>query len=84
LWRGFPVYPLRLREERPAGEAVIEFIIDRDGRARLPRVVSATQEAFGWAAAAAISQWVFAPPLRKGEPTEVRVSVPVGFEPPAG
>jgi TonB family protein len=83
LWRGFPVYPQRLRAERPAGRAVIEFIVDREGRARLPRVVSATHDAFGWAAAAAISQWVFEPPQRQGQATEVRVSIPVDFSPPA-
>ncbi len=83
LWRGFPVYPSSLRAERPAGKAVIEFVIDRDGRVRLPRVVSATHEAFGWAAATALSQWVFEPPQRQGNPTEIRVSIPVDFTPPA-
>ncbi len=82
LWRGFPVYPQALLERRPSGEALIEFIIDRGGRARLPLVVSATDDAFGWAAAAAVSQWVFEPPVRNGQPTDVRVRIPVGFKPP--
>jgi TonB family protein len=82
LWRGFPVYPQALLERKPSGEALIEFIIDRDGRARLPLVVSATDEAFGWAAATAVSQWVFEPPVRNGQPTDVRVRIPVGFKPP--
>jgi TonB family protein len=83
LWRGFPVYPAALRAERIPGAARIEFIIDREGRARLPRVVSATRDEFGWAAATAISQWVFERPMRKGEPVDVRVSIPVDFPPPA-
>lgn len=82
LWRGFPVYPAALREQKPTGQAVIEFIVDRDGRARLPRIVSATQEEFGWAAATAIGQWVFERPRRGGEPVDVRVSIPVQFAPP--
>lgn len=82
LWRGFPVYPAELREAGATGEAVIEFIIDRGGRVRLPRVKSATREEFGWAAANAISQWVFAPPRRQGEPADVKVSIPVQFTPP--
>ena len=82
LWRGFPVYPAVLKGDKPEGEADIEFVIDRDGRARLPRIVSATRPEFGWAAATAINQWVFAPPSRGGEPTEVRVRVPVSFAPP--
>ena len=82
LWRGFPFYPANLTDPKPTGEALIEFIIDRDGRVRLPHIKSATQEEFGWAAATAISQWVFAPPRRKGEPVDVRVSIPIEFSPP--
>ena len=82
LWRGFPVYPAALREEQVRGAAEIEFIIDRDGRVRLPRVKSATREEFGWAAATAISQWVFERPMRKGEPVDVTVTIPVSFTPP--
>lgn len=82
LWRGFPVYPAALREEQLKGSAEIEFIIDHDGRARLPRVKSATHEKFGWAAATAISQWVFERPTRKGEPVDLTVTIPVNFNPP--
>lgn len=82
LWRGFPVYPQALRTERLTGEATIEFVIDRDGRARLPRIVSASRDEFGWAAATAISQWVFERPMRSGAPVDVRVSIPVNFPPP--
>jgi TonB family protein len=65
------------------GEAEVEFVIDRHGRVRLPRVVRATEEAFGWAAATAVSQWVFEAPTKGGEPAEVVVRVPVGFKPTA-
>lgn len=82
LWRGFPVYPQGLVERQLTGEAQIEFIIDRDGRARLPKIVSATDDAFGWAAATAISQWVFERPTKAGEPVDVTVRIPVGFKPP--
>ncbi len=82
LWRIGPRYPAALLAEKPTGEAMIEFIIDRTGRARLPLVSSATHEAFGWAAATAISQWVFEPPMRNGEAVDVRVSIPVSFSPP--
>lgn len=82
IWRTRPVYPRGLLTEKPGGRAMVEFIIDRDGRARLPRIVSATRDEFGWAAATAISQWVFARPLRGGQPVDVRVSIPVDFAPP--
>jgi TonB family protein len=82
LWRGFPVYPQQLLAEHPSGRALIEFVIDRDGRARMPRVVETTAPEFGWAGAAAIAQWVFERPLRGGQPVDVTVRVPVEFQPP--
>lgn len=65
--------------EKKAGEAVVEFVVDRDGRVRLPNVISATAPEFGWSAATAISQWVFKAPTRAGKPTEVKVRLPMKF-----
>jgi len=61
------------------GSAKIEFIINSAGRACLPRVVEAAQPEFGWAAAAALNQWIFAPPMRDGKPAGVRVQAPFDF-----
>ena len=83
LWRGYPVYPQELKARELTGEAQVEFVIDRTGRVRLPRVLSATEDAFGWAAMTAVSQWVFEPPTKRGEPVDIRVRVPVGFKPGA-
>lgn len=78
-----PIYPVALKTAgAPQGEASIEFVIAKDGRARLPRIVSATHEEFGWAAATAVAQWVFKAPLRGGEPVDVKVSIPISFSPP--
>ena len=83
LWRIPPTYPETLRAENPApkGTAEIEFIIDREGRVRLPGVAAASHELFGRAAVVAVSQWVFEPPTRGGEPTDVRVRLPLQFAP---
>jgi len=81
LWRAMPVYPSALKAESASGRGEVEFIIDRTGRARAPKITSATHEEFGWAAATAISQWVFAPPTRGGEPVDVRVRIPLDFSP---
>jgi TonB family protein len=84
IYRVAPGYPLALRKAgAPPGHADIEFIIDRDGRARLPRVVSATSEEFGWAAATAVSQWIFKAPMKGGQPVDVRVRIPFDFKSPA-
>lgn len=84
LYRVAPIYPATLLTgDRPNGTAEIEFVIDRDGRARLCRITSATHPEFGWAAATAVSQWLFKAPLRAGQATEVKVKIPFNFVPPA-
>ncbi|HEX2853310.1 MAG TPA: TonB family protein [Opitutaceae bacterium] len=83
VYRVAPGYPAALAAgERPSGNTTIEFVIDRDGRARLPRIVSATHEEFGWAAATAVGQWIFKAPKRAGEPAEAKVQIPFNFVPP--
>jgi TonB family protein len=79
LWRVSPTLSETLREVTKGGKADIEFIVDRDGRARLPRIVSATHEDLGWAAATAVKQWVFEIPTRGGVPVDVRVRIPFTF-----
>jgi TonB family protein len=77
-----PVYPGRLLAEKLSGGATIQFIVDRDGRCRMARIISATREEFGWAAATAVGQWVFDPPRRGGQSADVKVTVPFHFSPP--
>jgi TonB family protein len=81
-YREPPAYPAKLLSEKLAGEAEIAFIIDREGHCRLARIVSATHELFGWAAATAVERWVFDPPKRGGQPADVRVTIPFTFDPP--
>jgi TonB family protein len=76
------LYPRELaKQANVPGEAEIEIVIDRTGRVQLPRIVSATHEAFGWAAATAASMWVFKAPMRGGEAVDVRVRIPFQFQP---
>ncbi|MBI3884431.1 MAG: TonB family protein [Opitutae bacterium] len=82
LWQPGPAYPNALREQQLTGDAEMEFVIDRTGRVRVPRTVKATAPEFGWAAAMAVGQWVFAPPMRKGEPVEVRARISINFTKP--
>jgi TonB family protein len=80
VYRVAPLYPASLPVgSRRAGRAEIEFTIDREGRCRFPRIVSATQPEFGWSAATAVAQWVFQPPMREGKPVDVLVKIPFEF-----
>ena len=85
--RPSPVYPETLRKEGLPGTAVIEFFIDRQGDAQLPRIVSSSHEEFGYAAAQAVAAWRFAPPRKNKKAAIARVQVPFEFavgNPPPG
>lgn len=80
-----PVFPSSLRGSSvKQGKATLEFYIDPAGIVRLPKVLSATDPAFGWSAAAAVLTWRFAPPLKGGQPAIVKVTgLPLDFAAPA-
>ena len=61
--------------------ALIEFIVDREGHAQLPRIVSSSDADFGWAAATAVARWQYSAPTRKGKNADVFVRVPIEFVP---
>jgi TonB family protein len=62
---------------------MIEVLVDEEGRARLPRVVSATDPAFGYAAVQAVSTWWFEPPRAAGKTVVARAQIPFRFGPKA-
>lgn len=80
LERQSPVFPRLSKITEDRGDALIEFFIDQDGFAQLPRIVEASAPAFGYAACQAISEWKFEPPLKEGKPVVVKVRVPVEFK----
>jgi TonB family protein len=81
-----PVFPKELLEKATAGKTVIEILIDEKGHAKLPRVISASDPAFGYAAVQAVSAWWFQPPHQNGKPVITRVRIPMDFnvEPTSG
>jgi TonB family protein len=74
-----PRFPLQVPADVMDGDAVVECIIDKHGRVRLPRVKSASDEAFGYAAVQAVSAWWFEPPLVNGKGVAVREEIPLRF-----
>ena len=77
LSRRAPVFPATGKAD--AGEAVIEVFDDSDGHARLPRIVSATEPAFGYAAAQAAGEWRFEVPKAGGKAAVTRLRIPFRF-----
>ena len=74
-----PVYPSNLRNAGAEGTATIEFFVDAQGDAQLPRVVEASAPEFGYAAAQAVATWRFTAPKKGGKATVVRVRQPLNF-----
>jgi TonB family protein len=82
VYRTTPVYPAELRSEDTTGQALVEFIIDREGHGRIAHIISASREEFGVSAATAVEQWIFDPPTRGHQPVDVRVRIPINFPRP--
>ena len=77
-----PGFPRSLYGRVAKGTAMIELLVDEKGRARLPRIVSASDPAFGWAALQAVETWRFDPPVSGGKSVVTRVRVPFEFSSP--
>lgn len=79
LSRKPPDLPLSRRGANAGGDALVEFIIDRRGFARLPRVVEATSPDLGDAAVSAVATWRFEAPRQNGRTVDALVRVPIRF-----
>jgi TonB family protein len=77
-----PVFPSALIGKVDKGQAVVEFLIDQEGKVQLPRVVSATDPAFGYAAVQGAAAWTFAPLTSHGKSVAVRAQMPINFTTP--
>ena len=61
------------------GNGLSEFLIDENGDAQLPRIISASAPEFGYAAAQAVATWRFDSPLKAGKKVVTKVRIPVKF-----
>ncbi|MGC4074714.1 MAG: energy transducer TonB [Nibricoccus sp.] len=75
-----PVYPYSLQSDGVSSRAEIEIIVDTTGRVLFPRIVSASNEDVGYAAAAAVSRWRYQPGQKGGKPVDSRLSVTITYD----
>ncbi len=73
------VFPVTAPTGATAGTARIEVLIDEEGFVRLPRLVSASDEAFGYAAMQAAAAWQYERPRQGGKPVVARAQIPFSF-----
>lgn len=74
-------YPPLLRDAGITGLAQVAFVVTAEGTTRDVRLVSATHEAFGEPAVAAVRTMRMTPGTIRGLATEARAIVPVSFTP---
>jgi len=77
-------YPTIMRDSRTNGRAVVELIVDENGRVRenSARVVETTHPTFGDAALRAVQRFRFRPAKMGGVPVAVRVTIPINWQVP--
>jgi TonB family protein len=73
-------FPATMRGKTTQGSAEVEVVIDGNGRARVPRIVSASDPAFGYAAVQAVACWIFTPPQVNGHRVFTNARVPFVFK----
>jgi TonB family protein len=63
-----PIFPREWSAQGIRGKVTIDFYIDESGAVRMPSLVTTSHPLLAAAATAAIREWRFDPPLRKGRP----------------
>ncbi|HEY8994369.1 MAG TPA: energy transducer TonB [Lacunisphaera sp.] len=76
---GQPEFPKELSGRIREGMATVEFVVDAEGRVRVPAVTSASHPAFGAAALASVRAWRFAPPQHQGRSVQIMTERTVRF-----
>ena len=76
-----PVYPYEAKEQQLNGRVVLRFIVDTEGWACEPEVVSSEPEGvFDQAALDAVAEYQFNPATKDGKPVNCIVRMPVVFK----
>ncbi|HYC70667.1 MAG TPA: TonB family protein [Opitutaceae bacterium] len=76
-----PLYPAEFSDRGLVGRVRVEFYIDAAGEVRFPLVVSRTHPLLASVVTAAVKEWRFDPPRRRGRPVLVFATQEFQFEP---
>lgn len=74
-----PVYPFEMRRAGIAGEVVVDFLVDTEGKVQNAFAARSSQREFEASAVAAVSKWVFTPGMRGGRKVITHMQVPIVF-----
>jgi TonB family protein len=76
----YPVYPVALREQGVVGGAILELVIDTQGKLTRLTTLRASHPEFEAAATECLRKWTFAPALQNGQPVESRTRFAFTFD----
>jgi TonB family protein len=74
-----PRYPAEMLKHGIKGEALMSFVVTKEGEVRDIRVLKATDTSFAVVASEAVQQWRYRPATHNGQPVECRVHAPLRF-----
>lgn len=76
-----PMQPDRLGARAAEGQVSVDYLIDLEGRVRMPLILSSDDDAFTQAVLLALSDWRYETPKRNGTPVVARVARRFDFRP---
>lgn len=74
-----PVYPDELRRDGVSGLVMVKCHIDAQGNVVETEVEKSSNAAFEKPAVAAVKKWKFKPAKQDGNPTAIKVTIPIKF-----
>ncbi len=74
-----PAYPDEARRNGRAGEVLVEFIVDENGRVLDPHVMHSNDPIFDAPTLRAVAKWRFEPGRKNGRVVRFRMAVPVAY-----
>jgi TonB family protein len=75
-----PHFPKEMIEQKVRGEVLVDFVVGEDGGVYSANVIRQTNDQFGLAAVACVTQWRFKPGLKAGIAVKTHLQVPIIFE----
>ena len=79
VYRPQPTYPYEMRKQGISGQAVVQFIVEKNGSVSNAFAVSSSQREFEAPAVQAVSRWRFKPGRRGGQTVRTRMEIPIVF-----
>lgn len=76
-----PQYPYSLQQSKTKGSAIVEFVLDANGKVHRARVIKSTHREFEQPAIDAVMRSTWNPAAKEGKPVACKIRIPINFSP---